>query len=80
MFWVAGLVTFWSTVANVCDGQKERLAEVEIGVRGIVQFAKTGELERYGAETRTLDADARKGRESAGFTPKGDGLLGDGGK
>jgi hypothetical protein len=79
-FWVAGLVTFWSTVADVCDGQKERLAEVEIGVRGIVQFAKTGELERYGAEVRTLDDDARKGREGAGFTPKGDGLRGDGGK
>lgn len=77
-FWVQGLTTFWGAVADVCDGKKERLPEVEGGVRMIVQFAKGGDLQRYGAEVRTLDDDARKGRESAGFKPKGDGLLGDG--
>ena len=79
-FWVDGLVAFWSTVADVCAGQKERLPEVEAGVRGFVQFARTGELERYGAESRSLDDAARTGREVAGFKPKGDGLLGDAAK
>jgi len=74
-FWVEGLATFWATVAEVCDGRKERLAEVEIGVRGFVQFAKLGDLARYGAEVRNLDDAARKGRTSTGFRPKGDGLL-----
>jgi hypothetical protein len=77
-FWVQGLATFWGAVAEVCDGKKERLPEVECGVRAFVQFAKGADLERYGAETRTLDDDARKGRDAAGFKPKGDGLLGDG--
>jgi hypothetical protein len=79
-FWVEGLATFWTTVADVCDGAKNRMLEVEAGVRAFVQFAKTLDLARYGAEVRDLDDDARKGRASAGFTPKGDGLLGTPGK
>ena len=74
-FWVEGLATFWATVAEVCDGRKERIAEVEAGVRVFVQFAKLGDLQRYGAEVRNLDDAARKGRASTGFRPKGDGLL-----
>lgn len=74
-FWVAGLATFWATVAEVCDGRKERMGEVELGVRAFVQFAKLGDLARYGAEVRNLDDAARKGRLSTGFRPKGDGLL-----
>lgn len=74
-FWVEGLATFWATVAEVCDGSKARIVEVEAGVRLIVQFAKAGDLARYGAEVRTLDDAARKGRASSGFRPKGDGLL-----
>ncbi len=74
-FWVEGLATFWATVAEVCDGHRERLAEVEGGVRAFVQFAKLGDLQRYGAEVRNLDDAARKGRAPTGFRPKGDGLL-----
>lgn len=74
-YWVDGLVQFWSTVADVCDGAKDRLPEVEVGVRAFVGFAKSLDLERYGAEVRNLDDAARKGRTSSGFRPKGDGLL-----
>jgi hypothetical protein len=74
-FWVEGLATFWRTVADVCAGARDRMPEVEEGVRGFVQFAKAGDLQRYGAEVRSLDDAARAGRASAGFVPKGDGLL-----
>jgi len=74
-FWVDGLRGFWETCADVCDGAKERLPEVEAGLGGFVQFSKRGNLQRYGAEIRPLMDGARKGRESAGFEPKGDNLL-----
>ncbi len=34
-------------------------------------------LERYGAETRNLMDEYRKGRESYDFTPRGDHILND---
>jgi len=74
-FWVDGLRGFWVLVAEVCEGAKERLPEVEAGVGGFVQFSMRANLERYGAEVRPLMDEARTGRESAGFEPKGDGLL-----
>jgi len=74
-FWVDGLRSFWGTVADVCDGAKERLPEVEAGVGGFVQFSMRGNLERYGAEVRPLMDEARTGREAGDFEPKGDGLL-----
>jgi len=75
--WGAGLREFWNNVARVCDGEKERMPFVEGGVRGAVSFLKGGNLDRYGAETRNLMDEYRKGRESAGFTPKGDNILND---
>jgi hypothetical protein len=74
-FWVAGLRGFWETVADVCDGAKDRLPEVATGVGAFVQFSKRGDLARYGAEVRPLMDEARTGREATGFKPKGDGLL-----
>ena len=74
-FWVDGLRSFWETCADVCDGEKGRLGEVEAGVGGFVQFSKRANLKRYGAEIRPLMDGARKGREAADFKPKGDNLL-----
>lgn len=74
-FWVAGLVTFWDTVARVCEGDRASLPLVAAGVAGFVTIAKAGDLGRYGAEVRSLTDDARKGRVVKGFTPKGEGLL-----
>ena len=80
-FWVNPLKNFYGAVAGACDGEESALAEVEGGVRRIVQFARGGNMERYGAETRSLMDDSRKGRDNSTFTPKGDNLLdsGDGG-
>ena len=50
---------------------------IEGGVRGAVTFAKTLKLDQYGAETRKLMDEARKGRDGGRFKPKGDGLLDD---
>ena len=77
-FWVEGLRGFWVLVADVCDGAEDRLGEVEAGVRVFVTFAKRGDLERYGAESRNLMDEARRGREWTGFTPMGDNVLNDG--
>ncbi len=76
-FWVEGLLGFWDLVARVCEGEPELLGSVEIGVRGAVTFVKGLNLERYGAETRDLMDEIRKGRAAAGarFQPKGDNLL-----
>lgn len=77
-FWVDGLRTFWTAVADVCDGKKERMADVESGVRGIAGFARNPQFGGEGADTRDLMDEARTGREPGAFKPKGDGLLGDG--
>ncbi len=74
-FWVPGLKRFWESVAAACRGREGAMQEVETGVQGFVSFARGGEMERYGAETRGLADDYRKGREAAGFKPKGEGLL-----
>lgn len=76
-FWVAGLTRFWDSVARACEGDEGALAEVEGGVAGFVSFAKNMGLSRYGAETNNLMDEYRKGRDDAGFTPKGDNLLND---
>lgn len=76
-FWVDGLRTFWRTCAEVCDGQKEKLAEVEQGVRGIAGFARNPEF-GGGVEMKNLMDEARTHRDNTTFKPKGDGLLGDG--
>jgi hypothetical protein len=78
-FWVAGLRVFYQNVARACDGDESAMPDVERGVGGAVAFAKGADLGRYGAETRGLMDEYRKGREEAGFTPKGDGILGGGG-
>ena len=76
-FWVDGLRGFWTLVAEVCEGEKERIGEVEAGVRVFVSFAKGANLERYGAETGHLMDEARRGRDTTGFVPRGDGVLGE---
>ena len=73
--WAKGLLNFWDSVARVCDGEKQRMAILEGGVRAAVRHVKGHKLERYGAETRHLMDDYRKGREAAGFTPRGDHIL-----
>jgi len=78
-FWVAGLRTFYANVARACEGDKEALGRVAGGVAGIAAFARGADAGRDDAEPRLLMDDCRKGRESGGFTPKGDGLLGGGG-
>ncbi|MHC4136216.1 MAG: HEAT repeat domain-containing protein [Planctomycetota bacterium] len=78
-FWAEGLRAFYHTVARKCDGDQSAMAGIEEGVRGFVAFAKGAALGRYGAETRGLMDEYRTGREGAGFTPKGDYLLGGGG-
>ena len=74
-FWVEGLRGFWEAVARCCEGERGILPGIETGVRGFVQFAVGGNLGRYGAETRVLMDDARKGRDTTRFKPKGDGML-----
>lgn len=74
-FWVEGLRGFWEVVARCCDGERGLLPGIEAGVRGFVQFAVGGNLGRYGAETRALMDEARKGRDTTRFKPKGDGML-----
>ncbi len=74
-FWVGGLTRFWDGVARACEGEEGALDGVRTGVAGFVAYAKNMGLGRYGAETNNLMDDYRKGREAAGFTPKGDGLL-----
>ncbi|MHC4973066.1 MAG: HEAT repeat domain-containing protein [Planctomycetota bacterium] len=78
-FWVAGLKSFYRTVARACDGDQSAMPEIEEDVRGFVAFAKGAALGRYGAETRGLMDEYRQGREAADFVPKGDGVLGGGG-
>jgi hypothetical protein len=78
-FWVGNLRSFYRTVARKCDGNEDAMAGIEEGVRGIVAFTRGARLGRYGAETRSLMDEYRRGREAAGFTPKGDYLLGRGG-
>ena len=75
--WVGGLMTFWDTVARVCEGQRELMPGVEDGVRGAVSYIKRINLARYGAETRHLMDEYRKGREAASVRPKGDDILND---
>jgi hypothetical protein len=77
-FWVAGLRSFYDTVARKCEGDKEAMAGIEQGVRGFVAFARGRNLDRYGAEIRSLMDEYRQDRKAEGFTPKGDGLLGGG--
>lgn len=74
-FWVDGLREFWWGVVAACKGEEGALGRVEGGVRGFAQFARGGDMGRYGAETRNLMDDYRAGRGAAGFKPKGDGLL-----
>lgn len=69
-FWVAGLKSFYRSVARACDGDKSALTEVEAGVGRIAAFAR---------RTGGLMDEYRKDREAAEFTPKGDGILGGGG-
>ena len=78
-FWVEGLYKFYEAVARKCDGDKGAMAGIEAGVGGFVDFAKGADLGRYGAETRGLMDEYRKGRGAAKFTPKGDYLLSDAG-
>jgi hypothetical protein len=75
-FWVEGLWKFYGEVARKCDGEQDAMAAIEEGVRRSVQFARGANLGRYGAETRSLMDEYRKGREVAKFKPKGDYLLG----
>ena len=74
-FWVSGLRQFWEGCARACIGEEGALEEVESGVGVFVSFARGGELERYGAETRGLMDDSRNVRESSGFKPRGDDIL-----
>ena len=75
--WVEGQLNFWHRVSRACDGEPGMMPFVEGGVRGAVKYVKGLKLERYGAETRNLMDDARKGRTGSGFTPKGDHVLND---
>jgi hypothetical protein len=77
-FWVEGLRTFWKDVAACCDGQRQRLPDVEGGVQGIFGFVSKGAVpDPKGAAPPVLMDEARKQREGGAFKPKGDGLLGD---
>ena len=78
-FWVEGVKSFYLTVARKCEGKEVALSTIAEGVGGIVAFAKGANLGRYGAETRSLMDEYRKGRETGDFTPMGEYLLGDGG-
>ena len=75
--WVQGVRDFYDNVARVCDGDRKRMASVVGGVRGAVSYVKGLKLERYGAETRHLMDEYRRGREAAGFKPRGDHILND---
>jgi len=61
-FWVGALAGFYGLVARKCDGEEGVMPEIEKGVRRFVAFARGGRLGRYGAETRGLMDDYRKGR------------------
>jgi hypothetical protein len=77
-FWVEGLREFYTTVARKCEGQQEAMTEIEQAVEGFVRFAMTADLGRYGAETRGLMDEYRRGRDMAVFKPRGDYLLDEG--
>ncbi len=47
--------------------------------RGFVGYAKGADPAHYDVEAASLMDAYRKGRDGAGFSPKGEGLLGDGG-
>ena len=78
-FWVAGLRSFYASVARKCEGRDKTMDAIRGGVRGAVGFAKGGDLGRYGAETRDLMDKCRKDRKDADFKPRGDNLIGAGG-
>lgn len=75
-FWVGGLRTFYRTTASACEGDPNALGEVAQGVRGFVGYAKRFDPERYDREARSMMDECRKGRNSEGFVPKGESLLG----
>jgi len=75
--WVQGVRDFYDNIARVCDGDKKRMAQVVGGVRGAVSYVKGLKQDRYNDATRTLMDACRKGREAAGFTPRGDHILND---
>ncbi|MCG3133243.1 MAG: hypothetical protein HMLKMBBP_00368 [Planctomycetes bacterium] len=81
-FWVDPLRVFWRTTAEVCEGAKEKLPEVEQGVRGIVAFSRNpqfgGGAEGDAPEPKKLMDEARAKRDRTAFTPRGDDLLGEG--
>ncbi|MDH3590398.1 MAG: hypothetical protein OER88_00865, partial [Planctomycetota bacterium] len=78
-FWVSGLKSYYRTVARACDGAEGGIERVAQGVKGFVGFAKGADPERYDVQARSMMDEYRKGRAAAGFTPKGDYLLGGGG-
>jgi hypothetical protein len=77
-FWARPLKTFYGNVAKACEGDEEARRAVPAGIRGFVGFAKGADPDRYTREARSMMDDYRTGRDDAGFTPKGDGLLGGG--
>ncbi|MHC4956393.1 MAG: HEAT repeat domain-containing protein [Planctomycetota bacterium] len=77
-FWAAPLKNFYLAVARKCEGEDEAIVGIAQGVRGAVGFAKGFNPERYDREARSMMDEYRKGRDDAGFTPRGDYLLGEG--
>ncbi|MCU0727599.1 MAG: hypothetical protein MUE73_17715 [Planctomycetes bacterium] len=79
-FWVEGMLNFWEAVARTCAGEDE-MAAVEGGVKFTVGIAlRFGGGRDGGTSSMSMMDEARRGREDAGFTPKGDGLTeGEGG-
>jgi hypothetical protein len=71
-WWAGALRSFYRNVARACEGDPEALAAVAQGVSGIAGFARRGS----NAETPTLMDECRLDRDSDGFQPLGDNLLG----
>ncbi len=74
-FWVEGMLSFWGSVARMCAGDAEERPAVEGGVRFTVGIALRFGGGREGGGSMSMMDEARRGREDAGFTPKGDGLT-----
>jgi hypothetical protein len=61
-FWVPAVIKYYEAVAQVCDGNAEKMGDVEGGITGSLSF--------FGGNP--LMDGARRGRDGAGFVPKAD--------
>ena len=71
-FWVNGLKRFYRRVAEACEGDKSEVAVLQGEIGGFIGFAL-----RANPDLDVVQKDEyRRNREFGGFTPRGEGMLG----